>query len=530
MKRVAWLLAAGVVAVGGTLGWAAYLQRAAPPPPEVHAVVQAMRRAQAAPPPFTEAEFNDFLTAARKAEAIDDPLQRCLAYPEPPGLHWSSTVTSAYCHYLLDPAVTLAQARDWIETGHVAELEAKLAQAKDVQLSHTGTAGWLDATYNHIFRDGSADTRALLDAWKRQAPNSAYAFAASGVAYVAMAQKQRGGDYAAKTPQSAFEAMHRLLELARTDLDRAVELDPQMTPAYGAMVYAATLDSDDAYGASAVRRALKVDPANFPVYVRVVWGSQPKWGGSAAQMQRVVDAAQRHAAQNPLLRLLLSERTGGEQYVEDCSCDEEGESKLYREVFAEAPSFNMLMSAGWAASHRIHPQLSVIYRSELLRFDPTHLGHRQSRAFDLILLGQTDWGLAEGEALVQLQPQDETAYDVRGQAHRMLNQPAAAVADFEQALRINPSDAWTLAAVGDVYLNQTHEWEKGWAVANRLLQLDPDNPQGWFLRASIQKEQPRDGLDQTIADFQARFGQDPSKQWLVVQMQALKASAKPPHS
>ncbi len=494
------------------------------------AAVQSMRRVHVVVPPYSEAEYHAFLEAARKAEAIEDPLQRCLAYPEPPGLHWSKAVTSAYCHYLLDPVVTLAQARDWIEQGHVAELEAQLARAKEIQLNRTGIPGLLDATYNHIFRDGSADTRALMDAWKRQAPDSPYALAASGVAYVAMAQRQRGGNYVSETPQSNFEAMHRLLEQARTDLDRAVELDPKMTPAYGAMLYAATLDSDSAYGVSAAKRALAMDPANFPIYARLVWGSQPKWGGSVEQMQRVIDDAQRHAAENPLLLLLLSERSGGEDYVENCRCDEQGEFTLYRTVFAEAPPLNMLMSAGWAAADRDNAALSVIYRSELLRFDPSQLQHRQGRAYGLLRLGETDWALAEGDALVKLGPQDANAYAVRGQARRMLGQSAPALADLEQSLRLNPSDAWTLSAMGDIYINDMHDWDKGWEVANRMLQLAPDNPNGWFMRAAIQKEQPRDGLDQTIADFQARFGQDPSKQQLVQQMLAMKEPAKPPHS
>lgn len=523
MKRMAWWLTAGLVAVGGTLAVAAYLQLApAPlPPPNSKQALGAPHAVRLEPPPFDEAAFRDFMDAARKAEAIEDPLQRCLAYPEPPGVHWSKATTSAYCHYLLDPVITLAQARAWIEQGHIAELEAQLARAKQAQLARSGTPGLFDATYNHIFRDASADTRALIDAWKRQAPDSPYALAASGVAYVAMAQRQRGSAYASQTSQSAFDAMHRLLEQGRTDLDRAVALDPQMTPAYGGMVYAATLDSDDAYADQAAKGALAADPANFPVYIRLVWGSEPRWGGSVAQMRQVIDDAQKHAALNPLLRLLLSERTGGEDSVEKCRCDEQGEFRLYRELFDEAAPLNMLISAGWAAANRNNIQLSVIYRSELLRFDPSQIDHRQSRAFGLIQLGHPEWGLAEGEALVKLAPQDETSYDVRGQARRALGQPGAAAADFEQALRLNPADAWTLAAVGDIYLNETHEWDKGWDVANRLLQLNPDDPQGWFLRANIQKAQPRDGLEQTIADFKARFGEDPRKQWLVAQMQAL---------
>jgi tetratricopeptide (TPR) repeat protein len=336
-----------------------------------------------------------------------------------------------------------------------------------------------------------------------------------------MAQSQRGSEFADKTPQSSFEAMHRLLQRAREDLDRAVALDPKMTPAYVAMIYAGALDSDPAYAFSAAKRALAVDPASFPTYARLVWMSQPRWGGNVAQMQRIIDASQQHAKQNPLLLLLLSERSGGQDYVENCACNPFEEDNLYRKVFAEAAPAGMLMSAGWGAANRNNIALSVIYRSELLRFDPSRLEHRESRAFNLIMLGEAEWGLAEGNALVKLAPQDETAYDVLGQAHRALGDANQAAHDFEQALRINPSDTWTLTAVGDIYVNVTHEWDKGWSVANRLVQLSPDDPQGWFMRANIQKAQPREGLEQTIADFSARFGSSPGNAPLIAQMKAI---------
>ncbi|WP_430391011.1 hypothetical protein [Dyella sp. 20L07] len=473
-------------------------------------------------PAFSEAQLTQFLGAARQAEAIADPLQRCLSYPEPPGVNWSTSVTSAYCHYQFDPAVTRAQARELIETGHAAELDHRLADALHAQLSQPESQGLLDRTYKIDFADGSSDTRALMDAWKRQLPDSPFALAASGTAYVAMAQQQRGSQYAAKTSQSAFEAMERLLELGREDLDRAATLNPQITPVYGAMIYAAALSSDTQYAADAAKRGLAADSANYTIYARLVWMSQPKWGGSVPLMQRVIAGAQRHADKNPLLRLLRSETTGGEAYVEECDCNPITEPDLYRRVFAEAAPVGMLMSAGWAARNRNSPALSVVYRSELLRFDPGNLDHRESRAFDLVLLGQAEWALAEGNALVALAPQEETAFDVRGQAYRSMGDVVHAADDFEQALRVNPTDTWTLQALGDIYVHATHDWDKGWAIANRLVQLSPDDPSGWFLRASIQKEQPRDGLDQTVADFTGRFGATPANQGLVMQMQALR--------
>ena len=473
-------------------------------------------------PPFDDDQLNQFLTAARQAEAISDQLQRCLHYPDPPGLAWSKTVTSAYCHYQFDPWVTPYEARDLIQTGHAAELDRRLADAMHAQSSQPGMQGALDRTFNIDFRNGSEETRALMDAWKRQMPMSPFALAASGTAYVQMAQQIRGSEYAAKTPQSSFESMSRLLESGRTDLDQAVKLDPHMTPAYTAMIYAGTLESDGPYLMSAAKRGLAVDPANYTIYARLVWMAQPKWGGSVGEMQRIIASAQHHVSENPLLKLLVSESSGGEAYVENCPCNPVTEFNLYRQVFAETAPVGMLMSAGWAAKNRNSPVLSVIYRSQLLRFDPSQIDQRESRAFDLPALGYSDWAVAEGNALIKLAPQDENAFDARGLAYESTRNFNGAIEDYEQALRMNPSDSWTLIELGNIYVNSSHDWDKGWAVANRLIQMSPDNPQGWLLRASIQKDQPRDGLDQTISDFVARFGNDPAQRGPVAEMRAMQ--------
>lgn len=474
------------------------------------------------PPPFTDAQFNQFLIDARKAEAIADPLQRCLSYPNPPGLDWSAAVTSAYCRYQFDPAVTRAEVRRLIESGRAQELDKRLADALHAQLTKADAQALLDRTFVINFKDGSEEMRALMDAWKRQSPMSPFAWAASGTAYVEIAQQVRGSNYAFKTPQSSFESMGRLLERARTDLDKAVELDPQITSAYGAMVYAGALQSDGAYAVNAAKRGLAVDPANYTIYARLVWMAQPKWGGTVQDMQRIIAGAQRHAKENPLLRLLLSEDMGGEAYVEGCDCNPMTEMDLYKQVYAEAAPVGMLMSGGWAAKNRNSPALSVIYRSELLRFDPSKIDHREGRAFDLPSLGQSGWALAEGNALVALAPQDENAFDARGIAYESTGNLDRATKDYEQALRLNTDDTWTLIELGNIYVNSTHDWDKGWAIANRLIQISPDNPKGWLLRASIQKDQPRDGLNQTISDFVTRFGSDPSKQMLVERMRAMR--------
>jgi tetratricopeptide (TPR) repeat protein len=527
-SRVLWLSLAGAGLIGVTFFMSQRLAKIEPAAPAITARTAAVLRRPVYRPPkplFSDVQFQQFLSDARTAEAIADPLQRCLAYPSPPGLDWSSAATSAYCRYQLDPAVKPEEAFQLIRSGHAAELDRRFAEIMRTPHSQPDQQDVLDRTFNIDFANGSDTVRGLMDAWKRQDPNSPFALAASGMSYLAMAQQARGSDYATNTPQSSFDSMSRLLQRARDDLDAAVKLEPRVTPAYGAMIYVAALSSDTNYAISAARRGLAIEPASYMIYTRLVWMAQPKWGGTVPVMRRFIAGAQRHAKENPLLLVLRAESTGGEQAVEYTPCMPASEYDLYNVLFAQPGRVGLLMEAAWSARHCSRSDLSLIFRSEVLRFDPSNIDHRQMRVSDLVDFGQSQWAMSEGNALVALAPQDENSYEARGLVYESKGQMDDAINDYEQALRINPNDSWDLIELGNLYVSAKHDWDKGWAMANRLLQINPEEPRGWLLRARIQREQPRAGLDQTVSDFITKFGNGPEQQGWIMQM---KPPSAPP--
>ncbi|HTV85559.1 MAG TPA: hypothetical protein VME63_09135 [Dyella sp.] len=469
-------------------------------------------------PPFSDAQLQQFLNDARKAEALTDPLQRCLAYPNPPGLDWSSAATSAYCRYEFDPAIKQEEAFELIRAGHAAELDRRLAQVMNAPHAQPDTQDVLDRTFNIDFGKASGETRGLMDAWKRQSPSSPFALAASGMVYLNMAQQARGTEYADKTPQSSFESMERLLLRARTDLDAAVKIEPRVTPAYGSMIYVAALGGDAGYAFDAARRGLAIEPASYMIYARLVWMAQPKWGGNILLMRRFIAGAQRHAKDNPLLLLLRAESTGGGQYVDATPCIPQSEYGLYKVLFAQPGKVGTLMSAAWSAGHCYRQDMAAIFRSQVLRFDPSQTAHRQARVYNLASLGQSQWALSEGNALVALAPQDEDSYEARAFVYQSMGRDDLAISDYEQALRINPDDDWGLRELCNLYIDKKSDWDRAWAISSHLLQIHPEDPQNWLLRARIQREGSRPGLDLTIRDFIARFGNGPDQQLWIMRM------------
>ncbi|WP_158884065.1 tetratricopeptide repeat protein [Rhodanobacter sp. L36] len=490
-------------------------------------VAQAQRAGQAArswPPPrpaFTPDEVRAFLAKVRSAEAIADPLQRCVSYPDPPRSHWSPESAKAYCLYYLQQTITFDEAEKLIEHGQAAELDRRLAQELQAQLTRPDSHGLLDHTYFASFNDGSFDVRETLDAWKRASPSSAFAFAASGSAYVAMASKARGGAYINETPQSNIDAMDRLLQQADTDLQRAAKLDPKVTPTYVAMINAGSMSLGGDYLRRAAQAGLAAAPDNYAIYGTLSGATEPRWGGSLAAMDHMARQAQAYVKQNPLLAILLSAEPAYRYDV--CNCRSSADWSMFPTVFDNVSSVSLLSYAGGAASEQNHFDLAAIYLSEVLRFQPGAEGARRQRDVSLPAFGETAMALDDASRLIAADPLPSRNFRARADIYMSMGKVALAEKDLEQALAIDPDDIDVLVPLGDLYANQTYEWDKAWHIADRIIQKYPNSPAGWMTRATIQENQPRAGLADTLQHVVEHFGHDPSMQWQINRMREVLA-------
>lgn len=519
--------AAGLAAVLALAAFAGYLATrpgtlATPPAATPVAAAPAPPPAKPAPKPhvFTPRELNAFLTAAANAEAITDPLKRCLAYPDPPASHWNAAAVSAYCRYRTQPIITADEVRDLIEHGRAAELDRWLGDSLQAQLTRPEARGRLDRTFFADFNDGSLDQRYLIDAWKRASPHSAFAYAASGFAYVQMAIAARGGDYASKTPQDNMESMQRLLTLADTDLQQARKLEPRITPIYTAMLQAGGYGLGERYAERALHDGLQQDPANFAIYGQYIWSAQPQWFGSLDALQRAVDQSLQHAQQNPMLWLKQSEVAGYLANIHGWR-DDPLHVENFPAVFDQAADAGPLSAAGRTAAAHGQPAMAAIYLSEAVRFNPDDTAARLQLARVAGEQNQPTLVMLHAGKLLAAHPDDPELLTLRGWASMQMGKIDDARADLVRALEKNPDNGFAMSLLGSLYVYSTHEWDKAWALSDRLIAEFPEHPEGWHLRASIQLHQPRAGLDDTLHYFILHFGNDPSQRGVVREMRSM---------
>jgi len=509
MKAWHWLLvgALGWLIVGG-LFWAATKNiRQVVAANAKRAAVEREERDAPLPKgrPFTRVEANTFLDAAERAEKIADPLQRCLAYPDPPGSHWDHVVVVAYCKYHNQPTITLTQVQQMVQAGRTAELDRMFDAALHAQLTDPDARGRLDRIFVNDFGDASFELRSTLDAWKRQSPNSAFAYAASGFEYKQMAAQARGDDYLYKTPQSAIDSMNRLAQSADADLKHALALNPKITPAYEAMISLGAMSLGNQYALSAARRGLAQDPGNTFIYGRLMWFEQPNWGGSLDAMTAVANGARKYADRNPLVHALA---TSTDIYrIERCDCAADVRLSAYESVLDQFSWADDLNDAGYAAKGAHNPSAMTIYLSEALRFSPELRNTRLDRIYDLVEFDRIPWAIAEANALIAKSPDDEFAFKARAWAYLIGNDLPHAQQDFETASRLNPDDGWVLGQLSGIYM-QTKQWDKAWAIADKMIAKAPQDASGWTLRAAIQMQQPRPGLKETTDYLESHFFTD----------------------
>ncbi len=235
-------------------------------------------------------------------------------------------------------------------------------------------------------------------------------------------------------------------------------------------------------------------------------------------MRQLAEQAQAHAKENPLLELLQSEAPYYK--VSNCDCGKDTELAAYPAALDQLASTNDLAAAGHAADGTPRMETSLIYLSEALRFEPTRDDERIHRAFDLVDFDEAAWAVAEANRLIAASPRDEDAFKARGHAYEAMNDYTHAEQDFRAALALDPRDLWTLTQLGDMFVNWTHDWDKGWVIADQMIRDQPENPYGWMLRATIQTQQPRAGLKDTVEYFEAHFGGNPELRRIAVKMRA----------
>ncbi|MGC1549599.1 MAG: tetratricopeptide repeat protein [Rhodanobacter sp.] len=450
-------------------------------------------------------DYVAFMAAAHQAESIADPLQRCLHYPSLPGTHWNDDTTVAYCQLSNYHTLALSEIDALLQQGKAAEVDRTFQSYLDTQLHDPKQPGMLDkAFYNAGFDNANTHTRAVIDSWKQQSPDSAFAFAASGMQYVDAAQQARGTGWGRDLNEDQTKGMNQQLILARQDLDHATTLQPAMPPVYTSMISAGGFAGDDDYMNQAAARGLAVDPANFAMRMQMVDKAQPKWGsefGGEGEQQREAKA---QVSRNPLLRMIV-----GRTAVNRATCDCERTSNLIGQLMQAADgnlSYGSLNDLAREAYNHNDPRLAVELYSEALRFNPDDAEMLQWRALQIAKLGDSSGAIESVAQAARRFPDDNAIGTQFALAYVRAGKVKEAESTFLAVLKRDPDDQIAMANLGDLYNHAAHQPDKAEAIADTLIRRHPDFAGGYIVRACNQMDHNLPGRYDTIHYFIDHFG------------------------
>ena len=247
-------------------------------------------------PRTPSADVLAFMDAAAKANAIADPLARCLAFPDLPGNAWPAGLARAHCELGHGPRIRLDDVRALLDSGDTAQLEARYTADLERHFAREPSEA-IHRDFDDFDASDAADD--VSERWLAAVPFSAYAHMARARHLLEL------GSVPAplRPPDRAVVDMKYSVDRARPLLERAVAIEPRLLPAYRDQIGIAQFGADQAQATQAYAAASKHDPWCRYTTAWHIAAYSPRSGGSYAQMDRLAATLAPHVAQRPLLAL-----------------------------------------------------------------------------------------------------------------------------------------------------------------------------------------------------------------------------------
>ncbi len=316
-----------------------------------------------------------------------------------------------------------------------------------------------------------------IAAWIETMPASYPARAALGVREWNLAGQERGADWASGTGAVRFAAMNDHLLRARTALRMAVEREPTLTPAYGALINIAMMSGESKAQYDAMAEGLRANPESYVIRRRYLFALQPKWGGSVQQMRAFLDrTAEERPGDKALARL-----EGYMSYVAADAATRGGAREAALDFFDRALAHG---NDWWILFESARYQLRM-----------------------------KDYAAALGDLNRSLaaRPQVADVLAMRGGAHRRLGMPKEALADFDAAIALDSLDPDARAQRG-AYWRDRSDLDKALADYDAALVYGSRDARRWADRA-------------TVLLILRRFGPAVGDLWRAVKLQPLNLGA-----
>ncbi|MFT3898110.1 MAG: hypothetical protein QM719_10530 [Thermomonas sp.] len=434
--------------------------------------------------------WRDYLLQARAAERIGDPLQRCLAFPDLPGNHWPAGHAAAHCRYhFAHKAPSLAEIAAMLDGGKVAELEALVDASQQRHFSDRDFGEDIHQIFDRALFDASPESDRVTAKWLELAPGSAYANLARGQFLVSSAWDARGGKYASETPRASLQRMSELAGEAIPYLEKSLQIDPRLMPAYTVLINLGMMDSREDVEENAFERAKKIDPACVELARMRMNALEPRWGGSYEQMLSYANELKQYVPGRPQLAMYIEKPFSDRG---DVLVDDDEYTKATLDVLQAAVAIggdeDAFRDAADVAFHATDVEKDrwkgVSYLLQETRFRDTNAWGNRSIGWALVLT-EPEWSLRYSLRSIELDPGNAKAHSIAGAGYSNMHLLPEAEQQYGIAMEDPNQRHYSLREVAQMWFfgdRPDHaRMAKAKPYIDRLLREYPDDGRGWIL-------------------------------------------------
>lgn len=350
-----------------SLGLVACSEAGTPAPQPAHRVA-----APRAPSPPTlvvddTIDWDALLLRMQEADRVDDDVERCLNYPDVPGMTWDRAIVEARCALQRRPKYDLEAIGQLIASAQGrAALEKHFAALLQAHYDTPSERDQIGVAFE-IF-DASPEAQDIAKRWYALSPDSAYSGLAYGNALFAAAQAMRGTRSASGTADVDMRNARDTAAKSAKVLADAYIAEPRLTPACSVRVAALRLSGGDEDAFALGRRCAQNDPMSYSAATGWKTAAEPRWGGSEAQLSEVERHLLKHRGAAPLLNSALASLAADPLLNREPDPDDAVVAALERAARI-APHGLVLnqLSASWFA--RGDEKRGLAYASQAVRFN-----------------------------------------------------------------------------------------------------------------------------------------------------------------
>jgi hypothetical protein len=323
------------------------------------------------------------------------------------------------------------------------------------------------------------EAAATVDAWVEAAPESRFARLAAGIRHAAEAERARGTDFAANTPEASFDAMRAAAAKAKPHLLYVLETSARLSPACTWALRLGRITSDEELLQAGMVACREHAPSSFWFVREMFRLADPVWGGSPQAVADVASYARSREQENPLLATLAIEPEFRARDPYPGNADPASIDKYRRMARAVADPYVLayagegLLSAGRTNGDSELAWEGIAVLTQAIRFAPPEYRPYFMRGVALGEFGQPAYAAADFARLIPDEPLDFNLQRLWQRATIAANGGEPFEPRYDDWAKERRICAETIAAAG----------EESEACSEALVQRHPDDPFAWWIRA-----------------------------------------------